>query len=115
MKFEMPFPPSINHYWRHCRGRTFISGEGEAFRQHVALLLTILRTRPLRGDLVLSIDVHPPDRRKRDLDNLLKALGDALQHGGAYKDDNQIAELHVYRRPPEPRGKVIVTIGEIAA
>jgi hypothetical protein len=33
----------------------------------------------------MSIIVHPPDRRRRDIDNVQKALLDALQHGGAYR------------------------------
>jgi len=54
--------------------------------------------------------VFPPDRRRRDLDNLQKALLDALAHGGAYHDDSQIARLTIQRRHVVPAGKVRVRV-----
>jgi crossover junction endodeoxyribonuclease RusA len=56
--------------------------------------------------------VHPPDRRRRDLDNILKALLDALQYGGAYQDDSQIDSLQVVRSKSVPGGKVMVLVSE---
>ena len=56
-----------------------------------------------------------PDRRKRDLDNILKALQDSLQAAGVYKDDCQIDLLTVKRCEvdEEKRGFVVVTITAI--
>lgn len=34
-----------------------------------------------------------PDAKRRDLDNLLKAPLDAMQHAGIYLDDSQIRRL----------------------
>jgi len=32
----LPYPPSVNHYWRHTRqGRHYISKAGREFRQKV--------------------------------------------------------------------------------
>ncbi len=44
------------------------------------------------------IDAYPPDRRKRDLDNILKPLLDVLQEYGIFPDDEQIDILIVRRR-----------------
>jgi crossover junction endodeoxyribonuclease RusA len=60
----------------------------------------------------MRIEVHPPDNRRRDLDNLLKSLWDALQHGGAYHDDSQVVRFEVEKRETIPNGKVIVSIEE---
>lgn len=54
--------------------------------------------------------MFPPDRRRRDLDNCLKSLLDALQHGGAYYDDSQIVDLSIKKREVVPDGKTLVTI-----
>lgn len=43
----------------------------------------------------------PPDRRKRDLDNLLKSLLDGLEGAGVFKDDAQIDDLQIVRRPSD--------------
>lgn len=49
---------------------------------------------PLSEELVVTIDFYLPDRRRRDLDNLSKAVLDAC-NGIVYQDDQQIVELHL--------------------
>lgn len=107
---EFPWPPSVNHYWRRVGHRTLISREGRRFRQRVLARLAALRPQPLVGDLDVEIDAYPPDRRRRDIDNLTKALLDALQHGGLYADDSQVACLTIARCEPAPGGKTIIRI-----
>jgi len=58
------------------------------------------------------MDIHPPDSRRRDLDNVQKALLDALGRGGAYLDDSQIVRLVAEKRAVVPGGKAIVRIEE---
>jgi crossover junction endodeoxyribonuclease RusA len=101
----------MNHYWRHFRGRTVISREGRTFRANVCALLggDGPRRPPAGGRIALAMDAFPPDRRRRDLDNLLKSTLDALQHGGVYEDDSQV-DLLVVRRcePDRPDGHVFI-------
>lgn len=110
--YELSYPPSVNHYWRHVGDRTLISGAGREYRQRVADELAHQGVDTAGGSLSLFISVHPPDRRRRDLDNILKALLDALQHGGAYQDDSQIDSLRVVRSHSVPGGKVTVLVTE---
>ena len=44
------------------------------------------------------------------VDNVQKALLDALQHGGAYHDDSQIISLHIDKREVVAGGRTLVTI-----
>ena len=60
--------------------------------------------------MAMTIEVYPPDRRRRDIDNLLKAVLDACQHGGAFPDDSRIVWLLIYRAQIVPGGRVVVTI-----
>ena len=113
IELELPFPPSINHYYRRVGPRTLISREGRRFRRAVCLLLATSGVRPVSGPLEVRIDLYPPDRRRRDVDNSQKALLDALQHGGAYHDDSQIVHLETWRHPPVRGGKTIVAIKEV--
>lgn len=110
--YELPYPPSVNHYWRRVGWRTLISREGRRYRKVVVALLTAMRARPMRGSLIVRVKVFPPDGRRRDLDNLQKALLDALERGGAFADDFQIAKLELERVAIVPGGKVIVEITE---
>ncbi len=110
--YELPYPPSVNHYWRRVGWRTLISRAGRRYRRTVVAMLTLMRAKPLNGPLLVRVKVFPPDARRRDLDNLQKALLDALEHGGAFADDFQIAKLELERAEIVPGGKVIVVITE---
>ena len=108
---ELPWPPSVNHYYRRVGHRTLISREGRKYRSEVCAILRNLHLRPLDGELAMIVDAHPPDKRRRDLDNILKSLLDTLQHGGAYHDDSQIKKLGVeLLEPCRPYGKVHVRL-----
>lgn len=57
---------------------------------------------------------YPPDRRRRDLDNVGgKALIDALQYAGLFKDDCQIKKIHLEMLEPVPQGLCIVKLESI--
>jgi crossover junction endodeoxyribonuclease RusA len=110
IEVELPFPPSVNHYYRRVGPRTLISREGRRFREKVTSVLAALGLRRMTGPLEVHVEVYPPDRRRRDIDNVQKALLDALEHGGAYRDDSQIVKLAIEKRDPVPGGRTIVRI-----
>ena len=119
MIIKLPWPPSANRYWRHpstgkLAGRHLISEEGRAYRKAVAQAVMLDKYQAVRMDGYLSveIDCYPPDRRKRDLDNLLKGILDAMQKAGCYKDDNQFWSILIRRFPIVAGGKVVVRISE---
>lgn len=96
----LPWPPSVNHYWRHVDGKTLISKAGRAYRKAVADQVLIQRgAKMLAGRLHVAIDAHVPDKRRRDLDNLLKSVLDSLTHAGCWLDDEQIDALMIVRAP----------------
>ena len=110
IKFELPYPPSVNHYYRRVGSRTLISREGRAFREKVCSIVAAAGVRPQTGPLQVEIEVYPPDRRRRDIDNCLKALLDALEHAGAYHDDSQIVRLEIEKCEPFRNGLAVVHI-----
>jgi len=61
----------------------------------------------------MTIDVYPPDKRKRDLDNICKNLLDSLQKAQIYPDDNQIDLLIIQRKEVVKGGKLHVSISTI--
>lgn len=113
LTLELPYPPSLNHYFRCFRGRTVISASGRTFRRTVCTLLRKAGLRPVAGRLAVAVDLYPPDHRLRDVDNALKALLDALQHGGAYFDDSQIVWLLTIKAQVVEGGKAVVSIGQL--
>lgn len=92
----LPWPPSLNRYWRTFRGRMLISADGRTYRQE-AVAAALAGHRFGAAKVRVSIDAWVPDNRRRDVDNLLKAPLDALCHAGIYDDDSQIWELSIRR------------------
>lgn len=97
IEFTLPWPPTVNSYWRTFKGRMLISEEGRAYRLRVEAQVFCQQCRKnFQGNLKVEIEAWRPDKRRRDLDNLLKATLDALAHAGVYKDDSQIVDLRIY-------------------
>lgn len=86
---------SHNQYYRICHNRYIISKAGREFREKIHAQLSNMK--PVDYPIKLSINFKFKDRRKRDLDNLTKAVIDAMK-GYLYQDDSQIEELHTYKR-----------------
>ncbi|MDE5878494.1 MAG: RusA family crossover junction endodeoxyribonuclease [Desulfovibrio sp.] len=118
----LPFPPSVNHYWRHVvmgkYVRTLISAAGREFKRKVARAVRIQLGRqpePIMGNCRLYVALHAPDRRRRDVDNYAKALLDSLTEAGMWADDSQIQDLRLVWGSVLPGGKAVVTIRQLPA
>lgn len=97
IEFTLPWPPSVNHYWRQFNGRMIISKEGRNYRQAVSdQIMLQKKVAHFEGKLMVVIEAFRPDNRRRDLDNLLKSTLDGLAHAGVYEDDSQIVDLRIY-------------------
>lgn len=127
LRISLPWPPSVNHYWRSVpirragggtRGtRVILSREGRAYRQEVQREWRrrepVDWSGPLKGRLEVKVMLLPPTRRKFDIDNRMKALLDALEHAGVYLDDGQIDRLEIERWDIVNRGTAVVEISEV--
>lgn len=99
---ELPWPPSVNHYYRHVGPRVLISKEGRLYRDAVATRIKLSGIAQFKGDVDLSIQLYPPDNRRRDVDNVLKCVMDTLTIGGLYEDDSQVKQLKIVKLEPMP-------------
>lgn len=115
----LPFPPSLNTYWRHVvmgrAARVLISKEGRAYREAVGQAIMQQRPGRLPGErkLCVRMVIQPPDARRRDLDNYAKAVLDALTHAGVWGDDFQIDKLTLERGEKCQGGRLVLTIEPI--
>jgi crossover junction endodeoxyribonuclease RusA len=110
IEITLPWPPTVNTYWRNVNGRTIISAKGREYRKAVADQVLIQRAaKHIDYAVKVEIKAFRPDRRRRDLDNLLKALLDSMTYAGVMQDDALIEDLRVYWAD-EVGGMVKVTI-----
>lgn len=108
LHITLPWPPSFNSYWRpHIigyrnptvvmtttqRARLYRTDVHEVIRAKLGHLRIAVFTCRVRMDL----ELRAPDRRKRDLDNHIKAIQDSLTHAKVLEDDSLIDELVVRR------------------
>ena len=111
----LPWPPSVNKYWRTYQGRMLVSEEGRNYIATVAdqiLLQGFRKNKTYENKIIVQIQAYRPDDRKRDLDNLFKAPLDALAKAGVYKDDSQIVDLRIFWAK-EKGGMLKVSISEV--
>ena len=114
IEFVLPYPPTVNTYWRRRGNTYFVSKVGERYRRDVALIVRRQRLKSnLSGRLAIKVIAEPPDKRRRDLDNILKAPLDALTHAGLLIDDEQFDEINIVRGQLGPGGRLGVKIYEI--
>jgi Holliday junction resolvase RusA-like endonuclease len=93
--YVLPFPPTTNH---DKAGGIYLTPETRAFRRAVADVVRARNAEPVTGRLAVSLTLYPsPARRAFDLDNRVKPMLDALQHAGAYPNDEAVDYLHVFR------------------
>lgn len=96
MRITLPWPPSVNRYWRSVKGRVLISAAGQCYRRDVVMKVLTERTGSVGiAPVAMRIDAYYPDRRRRDIDNILKAPLDALTHAAVWADDSQIEALSI--------------------
>ena len=112
MSFDLPWPPSVNNYYRHVGQRVLISRAGRKYRMMCVSRLS--GKAKMVGRVTLSIECYPPDKRRRDLDNILKCLQDSIVSAGVLEDDSQIKCLHVEMLDPIPEGLVHVRLKTIS-
>ena len=111
IKFELDYPPSVNSYWQRNRnGSVRVSAKGMKYKHTVKMLLH--GRQKLTGRLKGCFVVNVPDRRRRDLDNVLKALLDSMQ-GHVFLDDEQFDEITIIRGDVVKNGRIDVEICEI--
>lgn len=112
VRLTIPYPPSANRLWRSFAGRVIKSLEYRMWLSTAMVEILGQRPKTISGKYVLIIMATPPDRRARDLDNLVKPISDALAAAKVIQNDSQAKRLIVEWTddPPTPGGRVEVLI-----
>lgn len=121
--FNFPIDPVAKGRPRFGRGRTYTPKKTKDFENTIKeMARKQYRNGPMSGALSMHVVFYikkpkssklryPTGKRPGDLDNMAKALGDAL-NSIAYIDDSQIIDLSCHKRYSD-QARIIVTIGDV--
>ncbi len=126
-EITLPYPPTVNHYYKfavlkghnkHSKGavKVVIGAEGTKYREMVARAIADCGLPKIQGAIALRMYVYTPDKCRRDIDNVCKALYDACTEAGLWKDDSYIVFSQNFKyADPEKQGKVVLKIQQVDA
>lgn len=127
LNLEFPWPPSVNHYKKI--GRIIKTNSGKIYQQKInsdktktfyyQTYLIAKQIMPLEWakfacskeiSFEVRVSLHPPDKKRRDIDNCLKVLLDSLVRANVIIDDSKINRLFVEKMENVLNGKVFIKI-----
>jgi len=90
MSLILPFPPSVNRLWRATKGgRVYRSPKYTEWRTRAMWQISLqAKGKKVEGPYKLTIHAVKPDKRKRDIGNLEKAVSDILVSQNIVEDDS---------------------------
>lgn len=106
----LPWPPAVNNLYATVNGRRVLTKRGRNYKDRVAAIVLAKGRPSVKGHCKVDIIAHYPDRRRRDLDGILKIVLDSLTEAGVYEDDSRIVELRVRRGDRVEGGQVAVWV-----
>lgn len=113
LTIELPYPPSGNHMWKHTRGgKHYLADQARSYYEHVSMLVRYEQGASVEyaGRLAVTCHIYPPDKRRRDLDNVWKVVSDSLTKANVWIDDTQIDQLILLRREVIKHGLIRVIV-----
>lgn len=92
---QLPFPPSTNNLFATVSRKRIKSEAYKSWLTAAGWELKAQNPTPIKGAFRFSMVCYPPDRRRRDLDNLAKAPLDLLKTHGVIEDDSLSRSIHL--------------------
>lgn len=108
----LPYPPTTNNLYRNA-GKKRVKSEGyKAWLTEAGWTVKVQRPVAILGRYRLALIAFAPDRRARDVDNLLKPVSDLLKACGVIEEDSLAKSVSAEWSDLEPAkpGSVIVSV-----
>lgn len=88
IEIQLPYPPSANRLWRRSGTHIHKSAQYTKWLREAGWQAISQKPGGIKGPYALQIQAVRPDKRKRDLGNLLKGIEDLLVSIGVIEDDS---------------------------
>lgn len=105
---RLPWPPSINGYWRSVGNRQILSAKAREFREIAVREIHRQISGAITIDYVVRLEMflYPPDNRRRDVTNFDKGVLDALTYAKFWSDDSLVKRVEIEMCAPRKPGFV---------
>ncbi len=113
VEFSLPWAPSVNNVWQvgKTKGRStvYLSEKYKEFLSDVRVLSLQGKIPAVKIAPSYKVVIHcyPPNARKYDIDNRVKATFDALTRIGFWEDDSLVHEVTAKKEPIRKEGGLI--------
>lgn len=79
VRITLPYPVSVNALYRSVGGRSILSERYRKWKAEAGLTLMAQRPKKVKGPVSVLVELRPPNKRRRDIDNVgFKAVLDLL-------------------------------------
>ncbi|MFC6277301.1 RusA family crossover junction endodeoxyribonuclease [Psittacicella hinzii] len=105
LELTLDFPVSVNAMYKTVvRGKFTHRAHSQRYREYRKQIIPQVQYQILAQKwkkanentfIALEVVEYCPDRRRRDIDNVIKPIMDILTEAGVYDDDSQIKRLEV--------------------
>jgi crossover junction endodeoxyribonuclease RusA len=103
ISLSLPYPPSANRLWRNFNGRSIKSAEYRKWSDAASIAILQAKIgKSFGGPYHLEIQAVRPDRRARDIDNIIKPVGDAIAAAGLVRNDSDAQSIKASWAKGEP-------------
>lgn len=91
---QLPLPPSVNNLFVNAGKRRVKSARYTEWLKAAGWELQAQKPAKVSGTFRFTMVAYRPDRRRRDLDNLIKPVLDLLKTHGVIEDDHLTQSIH---------------------
>lgn len=95
MTFSLPFPPTANHLFATVSRKRIKTEAYRVWLQAAGWELKSQNPAKVSGEYRMSVLAFRPDRRRRDIGNIEKAISDLLVSHGIVEDDHLARSIHL--------------------
>lgn len=93
LTYFIPMPPSVNGLFVQVGDRRVKTKPYKAWRDEAGWMIASQGRRQMKGEVAVLIDVRKPDKRRRDIDNCVKAVLDLLVENGVIEEDSMVMDI----------------------
>lgn len=109
---QLPYPPTANHLFANAGKKRVKTDHYKAWIKEAGWAVVQQRPAKVLGAYRLQLIAQRPDKRARDIDNLLKCVSDLLKTHGVIEEDSKAQSVFAgwSLEGSVPGGGVIVSV-----